>query len=297
MIECPIELRPMANTQTRRRRKLGLYLQELRKKAGRTPDDVADLLGISRPTVNRTESGHTRCRRAELQAVLGYYGASEDERAKAVQLWEDAKDDATKIRFPARSSSAFRNFLQAEAEATSLDALDPYLVSGLLQTPDYAHAVQSAVALPFEESETDVGQYVTSRLDRQRRLTGEKSLIMRAFLDESVLTREVGGAKVMAGQLRHLLDLGARENIEIRIVPFGAGAYGPMSGGVAILGFGDPEDPPAVYLEHAGGGIWVEDEEAVQRYVHMISELEAVASSESASAELIQNKLKAFERR
>ncbi|WP_187313472.1 helix-turn-helix domain-containing protein [Actinosynnema mirum] len=287
----------MANTQTRRRRKLGLYLQELRKKAGRTPDDVADLLGISRPTVNRTESGHTRCRRAELQAVLGYYGASEDERAKAVQLWEDAKDDATKIRFPARSSSAFRNFLQAEAEATAVDSLEPHLVFGQLQTADYARALQHPAASPYLEEAVEAEEYVKARLERQRLLGGDNPIRVRAFMDESVLSREIGGVPVLLGQLRHLLELGERDNIAIHVVPLSVGAYGAMSGGVTVLDFGDPEDPPVVFLDHAGGGAWVEDEEAVGRYVHMMNELESVALSESATAELIRTKIEVLERR
>ncbi|WP_177154576.1 helix-turn-helix domain-containing protein [Actinosynnema pretiosum] len=287
----------MANTQTRRRRKLGLYLQELRKKAGRTPDDVAELLGISRPTVNRTESGHTRCRRAELQAVLGYYGASEDERAKAVLLWEDAKDDATKIRFPARSSSAFRNFLQAEAEATAVDSLEPHLVFGQLQTADYARALQHPAASPYLEEAVEAEEYVKARLERQRLLSGDNPIRVRAFMDESVLSREIGGVPVLLGQLRHLLELGERDNIAIHVVPLSAGAYGAMSGGVTVLDFGDPEDPPVVFLDHAGGGVWVEDEEAVGRYVHMMNELESIALSESATAELIRTKIEVLERR
>ncbi|MBP2339819.1 transcriptional regulator with XRE-family HTH domain [Saccharothrix coeruleofusca] len=285
----------MANTQTRRRRKLGGYLQELRKRAEWTPEAVAEALGISRPTVNRMESGHTRCRRAELQAMLGFYRATERQRAKAVQLWEDAKDDAVRIRFPARSSSAFRNFLQAESEANSLDVLDSYAVSGLLQTPDYARAVQNPAASPFEEEAAEVERYVTSRLERQRRLTGTDPLRLRAFLDESVITREIGGVDVLIGQLGHLLEMGDRENVTVRILPFGLGAYGTMCGGVTVVDFGDSEDPPVVYLEHAGGGAWVEDGEAIQRYVHMMRGLDAVALSESASAELIRHRMKALE--
>lgn len=284
----------MANTQTRRRRKLGAFLQHLRKQASLSPDDVAVFLDISRPTVNRVESGHTRCRRAELLALLSYFKASDDDQAKALVLWDNAKDDATKIRFPARTSSAFRNFLQAEAEASTLDVLDPYLVSGLLQTAEYARAVQLPVASPYAEEPSEVDRYVTSRLDRQKRLIGPDPLRLRVVFDEAVIVREVGGPQVMAAQLERLLELGALENIQIRVVPARVGAYGTMSGSVNLVGFDDPDDSPAVYLEHAGGGVWVEDEEATQRYVHMFSGLDAVALSESATAELIHHQIRAL---
>ncbi|KAA2258042.1 helix-turn-helix domain-containing protein [Solihabitans fulvus] len=285
----------MANTQTRRRRKLGAYLQELRKRANLTPEDVGAFLDISRPTINRVESGHTRCRRAELQAMLGYYQVAEQERAKALSLWDDAKDDATKIRFPARSSSAFRNFLQAETEATTLDVLDPYLVSGLLQTADYARAVQLPTASPYAEKPAEVERYVASRLNRQHRLSGANPLRLRAFLDEGVIRRIVGGSAVMIEQLVRLLEIGTHDNIQIRVIPVSVGAYGTMSGGVTVVGFDDLEDPYAAYLEHAGGGAWVEDAEATQRYVHMFNGLDAVALSESATAELIRHQTRALE--
>ncbi|MDQ2587657.1 helix-turn-helix domain-containing protein [Saccharothrix yanglingensis] len=287
----------MANAQTRRRRKLGVYLQELRKNAGRSLESVADLLGVSRPTVTRMEGGYTRCRRVELHAILGYYGADERQRSKAVGLWDDASDDATWVRFPARSSSAFRNFLQAEAEATTLQALDMHLVPGLLQTLDYARAVQTQVASPFEEDEETVEQYVRSRLDRQRRLGGDRPLELHAFLDEAALRREVGGVEVLLGQLRHLLEIGYLDNVRIQLVPFGVGAYGTNSGGVTILGFSDAEDPPVAYLEHAGGGVWVEDGEAVAHYTRMMRGLDAVALSEGDTAKAIRHRIEVLEQR
>ena len=287
----------MANAQTRRRRKLGVYLQELRKNAGRSLESVADLLGVSRPTVTRMEGGYTRCRRVELHAILGYYGADERQRSKAVGLWDDASDDATWVRFPARSSSAFRNFLQAEAEATSLDVLDLNVVSGLLQTPAYARALQTPVAPPFDEGDEAVEQYVRSRLDRQRRLGGDRPLGVRAFLDEAAIRREVGGVEVLLDQLRHLLEVGNLANVEIRLVPFGTGAYGASTGGVTILDFADPEDPPVAYLEHAGGGAWVEDGEAVRCYTRMMRGLDAVALSERATAKAIRHRIEVLEQR
>lgn len=287
----------MANAQTRRRRKLGVYLQELRKNAGRSLESVADLLGVSRPTVTRMEGGYTRCRRVELHAILGYCGADERQRSKAVGLWDDASGDATWVRFPARSSSAFRNFLQAESEATTLQALDMHLVPGLLQTLDYARAVQTQVASPFEEDEEIVEQYVRSRLDRQRRLGGDRPLELHAFLDEAALRREVGGVEVLLGQLRHLLEIGYLDNVRIQLVPFGVGAYGTNSGGVTILGFGDAEDPPVAYLEHAGGGVWVEDGEAVAHYTRMMRGLDAVALSEGDTAKAIRHRIEVLEQR
>lgn len=98
----------------------------------------------------------------------------------------------------------------------------------------------------------------------------------------------------MVAQLQRLLELREQDNIQIRVIPVRIGAYGTMSGSVTVVGFDDLDDAPAAYLEHAGGGVWVEDGEATQRYVHMFSGLDAVALSESATAELIQHQIRAL---
>ncbi|MBO0869292.1 MAG: hypothetical protein J2P15_12050, partial [Micromonosporaceae bacterium] len=63
------------------------------------------------------------------------------------------------------------------------------------------------------------------------------------------LTRPVGGARVLAGQLAHLRQLDRRAHLEILVLPWSAGAHAAMAGAFRILDFDDPEDPDVVYLE------------------------------------------------
>ncbi|WP_414937071.1 Scr1 family TA system antitoxin-like transcriptional regulator [Amycolatopsis sp. cmx-11-51] len=55
-----------------------------------------------------------------------------------------------------------------------------------------------------------------------------------AYLDEGALPRQIGGRRVMANQLRHLVSMAERSTIERRVIPFSAGG---VLGASAIRAF------------------------------------------------------------
>jgi len=254
----------MAATQTRRKRRVGAYLRSLRERSDRTMDQAADFLEVKRPTVVRMESGETLCKRRDLTLLVAWYDGSDDELAEALSLWEDAKQDTTHVVLPGSTTPALRSYLRAEADASIEKIIAPHVVHGLLQTYDYATAI-TQTASGFRPSDAKVVRYVDSRVRRQGRLRGPEPLIVHAVMDESTIRRAVGGTAVMRAQLDRLLALAEQPNITLQVIPFSAGSYGTMSGGSAYLEFQDPADPPAAYVEYAGGGKWVEDPDDVAK--------------------------------
>ncbi|MEV0082312.1 Scr1 family TA system antitoxin-like transcriptional regulator [Saccharopolyspora sp. NPDC050642] len=77
-------------------------------------------------------------------------------------------------------------------------------------------------------------------------------------------------------------------------MPFDLGSYGAMPGGLTIIGHGDPDDPPAVYLEYAGGGSRVENVSDVKHFADMFAEIAGSALSAEKSAELIRAQARAW---
>lgn len=282
----------MPTTPTRRKRRLGLFLEGLRRDAGHTLRDAADLLRVKEPTASRYETGQIRPSWAALQALLGFYEADEGQRAEAAVLWEDAGEPATRVVTPAGSSGAFRAFLRAEAEADAERVLSPLVVPGLLQTASYARAI-NASGRQFHASER-TERYVTARMSRQARVTGPEPLALHALLDEAVIRRVVGSPSVMIEQLDHLRELATHDNVTIQVVPFGAGSYGTMSGAFMIIEYAD-DDPPAVYVEHAAGGVWVENEKDIQRFGIMFDEVADVALTSEDSAARIAAEIRDLE--
>jgi hypothetical protein len=88
----------------------------------------------------------------------------------------------------------------------------------------------------------------------------------------------------MAEQVRRLRDLNRREEIDLRILPFEAGAHSAMAGPLTIFDFDDPDDPPVVYLETHTGARYLEkaDELAEHRRIFDMIYQQAVPMEECA---------------
>lgn len=278
----------MALEKTRRKVKLGRFMQALRKDAVPVlrPEDIAPQFRIAATTITRMEGGLTLPGFTLLQALLGLYGVSDQQRAEATRLWEHAKQGSTSVENAADLPTKYRAFRHDESDAVVERALSVVAVPGLLQTAKYAATIGEASRRHHRPEGWEL-RASAERQARQRLLEGANPLRLYAVMDESVIRRVVGGRAVMAEQLEHLLAAGARKNVTIQVVPFGAGAYGPMSGPVIILSFQD--DPDLAYLEYAAGGETVENARDVQAFVETFEEVRRkVALSPKESAELIR---------
>lgn len=93
----------------------------------------------------------------------------------------------------------------------------------------------------------------------------------------------------MAEQLRYLITAAEQDNVTVQVIPFSAGAYGTMTGGFTLIGYADSDDLPAVYVEYAAGGSWVENENDVQRFADMFVEVTELALSADDSMDLVRS--------
>jgi transcriptional regulator with XRE-family HTH domain len=91
--------------------------------------------------------------------------------------------------------SWFRPWAEIEATATQLRLFEYAYIPGLLQTEEYARAVLAERPGILAD---ELAEAVTARLGRQSVLVRDGRLpLVWAVIDESVLARAVGGAKVM----------------------------------------------------------------------------------------------------
>ncbi|MEK8143244.1 helix-turn-helix transcriptional regulator [Streptomyces sp. M10(2022)] len=114
-----------------------------------------------------------------------------------------------------------RRFLSKESEAERIQVFTSSLVPGLLQTEDYARELFRK-AIPGE-SEGEINGRIAIRMRRQRILAREEVLPYWAIMDEAALSRTIGGASCMIGQLHHLLQAAARPRLTIQVLPFTQG--------------------------------------------------------------------------
>jgi transcriptional regulator with XRE-family HTH domain len=178
--------------------------------------------------------------------------------------------------------SWFQPFVAHEAAAQALRTVQHSVMPGLLQTRGYARAV---LGTHPDTSEEKLDELVAGRLDRQVILDRVDPPRLWAVIDEAVLHREAGDAKVMHDQLLHLADMAARPNVTVEVIPYGAGAHSGLLGAFVIADFRD--DPSIVYLETADGGQLVEQPAAVARVALVFDTLRSEALPRRASRDVI----------
>src|SRR5258707_9648496 len=94
----------------------------------------------------------------------------------------------------------FRDWVQAEQQASSLRWWEPMLVPGLLQTVDYARELFRAWQ-SGSTSEDELEELVSARIERQAILDRPKPPELWVVVDEAVLHRLPGAPKTMYNPL------------------------------------------------------------------------------------------------
>ncbi|MEV4627832.1 helix-turn-helix transcriptional regulator [Micromonospora sp. NPDC049523] len=120
-------------------------------------------------------------------------------------------------------------YLEAERNARQLRCFEPLLVPGLLQTENYARAVMRSVDV---RSESEVEQYVASRMERQEILKREDPPQFIGVIDESVLRRRDA---IMGEQLAHLLRMAELPHVHLNVVPLTAGLHVGLCGPLVLV--------------------------------------------------------------
>ncbi|HWE89164.1 MAG TPA: helix-turn-helix transcriptional regulator [Pseudonocardiaceae bacterium] len=234
---------------------LGQQLQELRKATGLKLKDAGDYLQRDTSTVGRFESGEYPIRRPDLLALLDFYGlADKRKREGLLLLHQDAWQKGWWDGYADDVDEKFVDFVWLESRATEILAFDNTMLTGLLQTEDYARAAM--VAANPDADEEQVRRWLQLRMTRQEVLD-EPELTVRVVLDEGVLYREVGGPAVLREQLEHLILLAKRPRIDLRVLPFEAGAHRSPAGAFRLLRMSDPY-PEVGYVETLAGALYIE---------------------------------------
>jgi transcriptional regulator with XRE-family HTH domain len=92
------------------------------------------------------------------------------------------------------------------------------MIPGLLQTPEYTTAVLSSLRDRRQIPVDDVASAVAERTDRQHILyEGDHKFAL--VLEVAALRYQVGGPRVLAGQLHHLLDVMRLPSVSLGIIP------------------------------------------------------------------------------
>lgn len=269
------------------RRRLGVELRRLRARAGRTSAEVAATLGWSPSKLSRVETGKGGLRRRDLDLLLDlYHVADAGPRAELVEMLDHARAPAWWAIY--QLPGGYQEYLALEAAAVALDIYQPKLVPGLLQTAEYARAVNRGARAPADLTES----MVKARLARQDLLARELPPRVRVLLDEAVLRRPVGGPDVMRRQAYRLLELSDGPAVEFRVLPDGIGEHACMAGSFIIVTVADDVAPEgertSVYTEGMTGGLVRSLISEVEIYQHAFDLDWQAALDDAASSALLR---------
>ncbi len=199
----------------------GAEVRIAREAAKMTQTDLGDLVPIDKATVSRIEAGLTTpdahfadvCDRAFPQ-WNGWFS----------RFWRDSQ--TWDVSLPGQ----FKAFAEYEAEATSLWLFEHSLIPGVLQSESYVRAVLSRHP---HVTDSEFTTRVADRIARQAILDRDDPPMVWALLDENVLRREIGNAKIMHEALNHLAELAARPRITVQLLP-GRDAHAGLQGAMAL---------------------------------------------------------------
>jgi transcriptional regulator with XRE-family HTH domain len=272
------------------RRWLAYELRRLREERGLAQKEVGKACGWSGVRVSYLEKWDhpQRIFDRDLDKLLPLYEVAHEARADFYTAaeashekgwWERYDDDIV--------PPFFSTFIGLEQGTSLIRGFEPMIVPGLLQTQDYmVEAI--AAGLPRRTGRV-VRQIIEVRLARQEVLTrSTEPAQFVVVVDESVLRRVVGGPKVMADQLSHVLHLTERPNVDLYVVPFERGiSPGLAASSHRILHFSRSE-PPIVYMEAKEGAQWIEDRPSVDQHDLAFEELMGASLTLSESTAMVR---------
>jgi transcriptional regulator with XRE-family HTH domain len=215
----------MANTY-------GDWLKQQREASGLTQQQLADMAVMTRSHIAHIEAGRRvpsreDARRLDRALNTGNVLSSflPEEEAAVADYFEVAR--------------------QFEQQAVMIREFALSFVPGILQTAGYARSVLSTSFPRVSDEECD--RRLVTRLERAKILDDPVTPTVWALLDEAVLRRQIGGPKVMAEQLKHLVRLGESGRIQLHVLPFALGEHPLLSNMLTLMWFED--QPPTAYAE------------------------------------------------
>ncbi|UVS77444.1 helix-turn-helix transcriptional regulator [Actinokineospora sp. UTMC 2448] len=239
---------------------LGSALRAARQNNDITLRDFAGQMGVDPAMLSRWETGYRTPRPDQVARILATLGVVGEQYQDIMTLVQASPADQWIATTLPERRQQLAAFVEYEQNAATLLELLPTMIPGLLQTTEYARAMMVRAGLSADEVEARVAL-------RNRR----KEVILRpipahytALIGQAALYQRIGGAKVLHNQLRYLLTLGRRANIELRILPFDADWYPGLDGSFHVIS--GVNLIKSVFIETGRSMVWLHRPEDVNAY-------------------------------
>jgi transcriptional regulator with XRE-family HTH domain len=275
-----------------RRRLVGGALRRYRETMGYALEDAARVLECDRSKISRIETGQRGIRPKELRELLAEYGVPDGEQAALVAIASRGGQHGWWQPYADVLPGPWLDYVIMESAAAEIMTYEAQVVPSLLQTEDYACAIAAAAPQYATDGQREDALAAQAARRRTVLLGASAGRRLSVILGEAALHQAVGGPGVMAGQVRHLARLaGDIPGLTLQVLPFTAGAHAAAgSASLAILRFPDAPGLGVVYLEALSGGVYLESQEDVARYIRAFALLRSAALSPAETMQLLGNR-------
>jgi transcriptional regulator with XRE-family HTH domain len=246
----------------------GSELRRLRIEAGYTQQQLGSRAGLSPAMVGALERA-SRVPRADYADVFDTLLATGGVLSR---VWQDASSRREVPHW-------FQDALALERRARVIREFEILVVPGLLQTTDYARALETA-SQHYPDAEK-VEQLVTRRTGRWSNL--REDLATQFVIPAGVLRYVIGTPEVMADQMMFLQKRAQEDGVRIQILENAPGLAARYPFRLMTL-----NQQPVAYVEHADGGSVVDHPDRVRTLEEVFHHLQAESLPSQESLTLIR---------
>lgn len=240
-----------------RSRWLGQMLRNLRKEQGISLNEAADFIQRDGGMLSRYETGGYPIRRSDVMALMTLYGVSDETTRERLlkqcsELWRKGWWDPHADDL----GEQFINVPWLESQAIEICSYQNMTIDGLLQTKEYARELIGYFA-GEDTPDAQIERWVDLRIRRQRVVEPDSSVKITHILEESVLHRTIGSNREHQAQLKHLLAMSQRDQVELLALPSKSGVHPGLEGSFNLYVLPEPYEDAAV-VNSPGGSLYIE---------------------------------------
>lgn len=267
---------------TVRQRELGVRLRGLRVGLDLTVEQVGEELLCSATKISRIETGGRRASLRDVRDLCQLYRVGEQETAQLMSLARQARESGWWAQY---DDLEMGPYLGLEQDATAVTFFSLHFASGLLQTEEYARHIIKGVTPQIDPKVLD--ERVEARMRRQLLLDQPVRPRVRILMDEAVLHRQVGGARVMREQLTKILRFSDEGKMVIQVIPFTVGAHASVDSNFTLFEFAESPLSDLVHIENLTSSLWIDRQPVTERYRESLDHLRDASLSIRDSMALI----------
>ncbi|NJP65812.1 helix-turn-helix domain-containing protein [Streptomyces spiramenti] len=254
----------------------GARLRSVRERRGWKQDELAAEIGYSGRHISAVETARkppTRQFSTAVDVVLKLDGTAES----FVREWGEIRHGVLLEGFP--------EYLHQEARATEVRLFEVGVIPGVLQTREYASAIESNSVRCGAITADQAAERVQALVERQAALERHNPPMIFAVPDESCIRRPIGSATAMEAQLDHLVAFAELPHTVLQIAPYEMGERRSFNRSVNLLTL--PDRAVVSYVESETQGHLDRELASVVPLVRTYHRLQAEALSQAASVEMI----------